>query len=1039
MDIWFTVLNSRLESSEFEFEKDFIGGKIIIKKDYIEEESAEWLVHVYFIPVEFRERPLIGDLCIRHGKLRREVRAGLWFNETFVGHAITKEKEGRLQVAARIRRMLFLTDLKEPSSSRSFVVQNFDNCLRKQVLHHVDVIRLNLIAGGDLFQKWRVQHDAGVSTFVEPLEPKLLEALFEATARYDDLVVLRHILEELLTVARRFRMTRLMRAIEEYYLESPSFNWEEKLLIATQYRMSRLYIQVQRSFLVAPWTNLCRIQRALINQKTVASRFGDDPGLDLYSNMHKNIRQLIFLSEENICIEGIGIRANCSICLALLTGSGSISALPCGHTFHFVCVIKWLEAKKECPNCRRSVNRQKIIEKLFFEEILAANVGCSTVDFSEKAEALALELQRERENSSAALLKVEEHEKEKKKLLSKITKLELKISKEIPRLISRNQQLELIADDRQNLEKDYHKTKALLRASHFYKLLTTATVDDVEASLSKYISANGDVDAGKFTVLLRRQIDDLKRKAKSTQQEIQHHEQKVRRIKKEKEEKEEIINDLKREVQRLREDFNAETPMNKRLRAVLAEPTPRRPSLGFDRTFGQREKENFLPKSLSVNSVLNNGSQEYDEEEEEDVFAARPCSSKRKSPISTAPHELDAIVVANKDDSTFDFSFDISVPKALLARVCTKNHAVTSESQKKSSGFHKSTSSSNFPARLADIPDESTKELRPVALTQRSERKRGGNSKEKIVPKKVARISTFRGHKTGGRHNYFIDSLLHTTILSLSIPAVPMIDVHCHLADNKFKEDVDEVIQRAKEAGVQGVVVVPEFVNQFKRVLEIAERYPRFAFCAFGVHPIQKRNRGVRLDAIVEVERHLQEHHDKAICVGEIGLDHTTSQFKLTADGLKTQEEVFRRQIRLALKFDLPINVHSRSAARRTTEVLREERFPGNKVVLHAYDGTIEDAQQAVADGAFLSVPPCFASCENARKVFETVPMSHILLETDSPALGPRKGERNEPANLRFSAQFVSEIKKIELEEVIQATSNNANRLLCFKQSTLSE
>ncbi|KAF1768184.1 hypothetical protein GCK72_008146 [Caenorhabditis remanei] len=257
MDIWVPLLSDRLESPNFEFKSEFIGGDCII-----------------------------------------QINAVLIKNDSFFGHITVKEKTGRLIVAARIRKMLCELDLSKPSGSRQFIVQNFENQVKDGLIYYVNLAKLGQI-GGDLFKKWQTVEDVQlISTTTESMENRMIETLMEATARYDDLVVIRHGVHRLIRLAQKYRMHKLMRVVEEYILETKLINWDEKILIALQYRMSPLYMQVERKYLKTPWQILCRIQRLYLSTYARQSHNSSNP----YELIHKNLLQLVMASDENIFI-----------------------------------------------------------------------------------------------------------------------------------------------------------------------------------------------------------------------------------------------------------------------------------------------------------------------------------------------------------------------------------------------------------------------------------------------------------------------------------------------------------------------------------------------------------------------------------------------------------------------------------------------------------------------------------------------------------------------------------------------------------------
>ncbi|WKX96499.1 hypothetical protein Q1695_012718 [Nippostrongylus brasiliensis] len=254
-----------------------------------------------------------------------------------------------------------------------------------------------------------------------------------------------------------------------------------------------------------------------------------------------------------------------------------------------------------------------------------------------------------------------------------------------------------------------------------------------------------------------------------------------------------------------------------------------------------------------------------------------------------------------------------------------------------------------------------------------------------------------------------------------------MVDTHCHLVDNKFKSDVDDVIERAKSAGVKSAVVCPEYASQFEAVLALHSRHPDFVLTAIGVHPIQKKNKSVKAADVEGVEEFLRDHRDQVVCIGEVGLDFT-QMYKITPDDIVVQKEVLAKHVEWAKELNLPLTVHSRSACGETVDFLVEN--DADRVALHAFNGTLEEALRGLRAGFFFSIPPSFTTGDHKRFLIEALPLEKLLLESDSPVLGPVRGERNEPMNIRLSAEFIAEVKNLPVDEVISKTTKNAEMLL---------
>jgi TatD DNase family protein len=168
----------------------------------------------------------------------------------------------------------------------------------------------------------------------------------------------------------------------------------------------------------------------------------------------------------------------------------------------------------------------------------------------------------------------------------------------------------------------------------------------------------------------------------------------------------------------------------------------------------------------------------------------------------------------------------------------------------------------------------------------------------------------------------------------------------------------------------------------------------------------------------------IRSQHSKIVAIGEVGLDYWAVK---EATEKELQRAIFISFVHLALELDLPLNVHSRSAGRHAVELLLEHN--AKKVLLHAFDGRASSAHPAVEAGFFFSVPPSIIRSRQKQKLVKQLPLSSLLIETDSPVLGPVPDERNEPANAVISINAIAELKDISRDEVIATVSNNACRL----------
>ncbi len=248
---------------------------------------------------------------------------------------------------------------------------------------------------------------------------------------------------------------------------------------------------------------------------------------------------------------------------------------------------------------------------------------------------------------------------------------------------------------------------------------------------------------------------------------------------------------------------------------------------------------------------------------------------------------------------------------------------------------------------------------------------------------------------------------------------LPLVDAHSHLVDSAFEDDLDEVLERARDVGVGAILTVGETLDDATKNLELARRYPDLLRPCCGLYPTV-----LDLEQAEALEQLIRRERARLWAIGEVGLDRWKVQDR--AD-LELQRQIFSRFIDLAIELDLPLNVHSRSAGERTIALLLERG--ARRVLLHAFDGRVSKARPAVEAGYFFSVPPSVVRSTQKQKLVERLPLSCLLLETDSPVLGADPLARNEPAEVVVSLRAIADIKGVPVPEVARVTTENACRL----------
>ena len=256
-----------------------------------------------------------------------------------------------------------------------------------------------------------------------------------------------------------------------------------------------------------------------------------------------------------------------------------------------------------------------------------------------------------------------------------------------------------------------------------------------------------------------------------------------------------------------------------------------------------------------------------------------------------------------------------------------------------------------------------------------------------------------------------------------------MIDSHCHLAGEKFTEDLDAVVARAQAAGLERVMTILEAGDPIEA--EQAARLERlWPACrvAIGVHP---HSAGSFADAPQRAADYVQEQistTDSARAVGEIGLDYHYDYAPRNV-----QQEVFRAQVQLARSIGMPIVIHTREADEDTLAILREEGPGPLTGVFHCFSGTPALAKAALDLGFYLSFSGIvtFTRAEQLRAIAQMAPLDRLLVEPDSPFLAPipHRGRRNEPALVSHVVETLATLHQVSPREVAEQTTANFHRL----------
>ena len=281
-----------------------------------------------------------------------------------------------------------------------------------------------------------------------------------------------------------------------------------------------------------------------------------------------------------------------------------------------------------------------------------------------------------------------------------------------------------------------------------------------------------------------------------------------------------------------------------------------------------------------------------------------------------------------------------------------------------------------------------------------------------------------------------------------------MIDTHCHIDEEAFEPDREEVIARQQQSGVQAMIVPGVNVASINSVMELCHAHPGYCYPALGLHP-----EDVKADwreQLATVEAAIRAHRDELVAIGEIGLDYYWDKtFK------EEQKEVLRRQLLLARELNLPVILHNREATEDILSIVNtiandqspmtNDQSPMTndqlRGVFHCYSGSKETAEIILKMGFYLGIGGVLTFknsklSETLRELNQSSITNHqlpitnrLLLETDAPYMAPtpHRGERNESRFMALVAERLAQVLNVSVDEIIEATSANARQLFGIK------
>ena len=250
-----------------------------------------------------------------------------------------------------------------------------------------------------------------------------------------------------------------------------------------------------------------------------------------------------------------------------------------------------------------------------------------------------------------------------------------------------------------------------------------------------------------------------------------------------------------------------------------------------------------------------------------------------------------------------------------------------------------------------------------------------------------------------------------------------MIDSHCHLDREPLISNLNQVLTRAKDVGLEKLLTICTTNSGYNNILDIVSKDPMI-YGTFGIHPHETKNYLIEKDEIVKKVK----MNSKIIGVGETGLD-----FYYNNSDKDTQLRSFQNHIEAAINLKIPLIIHSRNAENETYDILKKNYQKNLKILMHCFTGSTDFALNLVPLNAYFSASGIitFKKSTELQETFKKIPEDKLLIETDSPFLSPEpnRSKKNEPSFIKFTAQKLADLRNIKLDKLIQLTTNNFNTL----------
>ena len=250
-----------------------------------------------------------------------------------------------------------------------------------------------------------------------------------------------------------------------------------------------------------------------------------------------------------------------------------------------------------------------------------------------------------------------------------------------------------------------------------------------------------------------------------------------------------------------------------------------------------------------------------------------------------------------------------------------------------------------------------------------------------------------------------------------------MIDSHCHLDHEPLFNNIDDILKRSKDAGIEKLLTICTTFESFVKIKQLIKK-DEIIYGTYGIHPHEAKNDKTTTKSIISEVN----NNSKVIGIGETGLD-----FYYNYSDKVDQINSFEEHIKASIDLNIPLIIHSRNAEKETLEIFNKYKKYNLKILMHCFTGSKKFADKLLDFNTYFSASGIitFKNSTDLQDTFKSIPLDKLLIETDSPYLAPvpNRGKKNEPSFVKFTAEKLANIKEISFKELTNATTLNFNNL----------